>query len=189
MDELAMALRRSVQPKPAPALWGPFVADMQRCGRDMQTAVQPRVQVLKLICAAAGLDILERQACATGVTIGLGAVCLFALAAFGVREMCDHHAADAALAEAAIPVGGANRSAAAVGSSNQSAAQVHAAQNVAGSNVAALAAQAPAISADGATSTWPREVDLGAGAGAGLQALIFFGRQSRRSRRPARHPR
>jgi hypothetical protein len=154
MDELAMALRRSMQAKPAPALWGPFIADMRRYGRDLQAALQPRVQALGRYMREQHWELMKDKRVQRASAIGLSSVCLLALVTLGVRGMRNHHTVDAASAAPTIPVG----------RTNQSAAQVLAAQSVAGSNVAA-----PVISVDGATTSWPREVNLGSGAGAGLQ--------------------
>ncbi len=155
MDELAMALRRSSQAKPAPALWGPFVADMRGYGRDLQAALQPRVQAVGRYVRQQHWELLKDKRVQRASAIGLSSVCLLALMTFGVRGMRNHHTVDAASAAPRISVGG----------TNHSAAQVLAAQSIAGSNVVAT----PVISVNGATTSWPREVDLGSGNGAGSQ--------------------
>jgi class 3 adenylate cyclase/cell division protein FtsN len=155
MDELAMALRRSTQAKPAPALWGPFVADMRGYGRDLQAALQPRVQALGRYVRQRHWELLKDKRVQRASAIGLSSLCLLALLTLRVRGVRNHHTVDAASAAPTIPVG----------KTNQIAAQVLAAQSIAGSNVAT-----PVISVDGATTSWPREVDLGSGAGAGAKS-------------------
>jgi serine/threonine protein kinase len=114
MDELAMALRRSMQAKPAPALWGPFIADMRRYGRDLQAALQPRVQALGRCVRQQDWELLKDKRVQRTSAIGLSSVCLLALVTFGVQGMRKHHTVDAASAAPTIPIGRTNQSAAQV---------------------------------------------------------------------------
>ena len=86
VDELAAALKRQAEPKPAISMWDEFVRDFGFAWRDCRRVLNTRVE--------AGVSFLQRQdwrALLTGrvqkrVAAGIGAACLVGLIGFSVRS-------------------------------------------------------------------------------------------------------